>query len=215
MDSATLNGLIYQGRAIAAQQIGLPCQLFRPLVATSPFTNQITTLNALFNAADETYTKPSLYGKAVWFADVDGRLTQPGDYLVRLSDNSNWFIAAMQPLLPIVVISCNRIVNVLRPQQQSGVGAVGYGGDTVATETPLVTQFPASILQATKSDRNLVNLPGDVRNPAWAVLLPALPGSVDLRSEDIITDDLARRYVISGAELTDLGWRISAVQAET
>ena len=215
MDAARLDALIYKGRDKAAQHIGQPCQVFRPMATGSPFTNQIGMIDAAFNAADSAYSKPNLYGKAVWFADLDGRITQPGDYLARMTDNAFWFIAAQQSLLPIVAIACNRIISAFRPQQQTGVGAVGYGGDTVAQETALITGYPASILQATKSDRSLVNLPGDVRNPAWTLLLPSLPGDVTLRSEDVITDDQSRRYVISGAELTDLGWRISAVQAET
>jgi hypothetical protein len=36
-----------------------------------------------------------------------------------------------------------------------------------------------------------------------------------LRSSDIVTDDLARNYVISSAELTDLGWRCTIGQAQT
>lgn len=215
MDGPTLQARIYAGRGIAAAHIGLPCNQFRPLVATSPFTNQVGVISVALNSADQTYLKPNLYGKAIWYADMDGRLTQPGDYLVRQNDGSNWFVAAQQQLLPIVVINCNRVINVLRPQQQSGVGAQGYGGDTVASETPLITGYPASVFVGTKTDRSLVNLPGDVRNPSWAVLLPVLPGGIYLRNEDVITDDQSRRYVISSAELSDLGWRIMAVQAET
>jgi hypothetical protein len=66
-----------------------------------------------------------------------------------------------------------------------------------------------------KSDKGPVDLPGDVRNPSWLILLPPLPGNVYLRSADVITDEQSRRYVISSAELTDLGWRISAMQVLT
>lgn len=215
MDAARLNALIYKGRDKAAQRIGQTCQVFRPTATGSPFTNQVATIDAAFNAADQAYMKPNLYGKAVWFGDFDGRVTQVGDYLARSTDNTYWFIAAMQSLLPPVVVACNRIINVFRPQQQSGVGAVGYGGDTVAQETPLITGYPASVLVATKADRSMVNLPGDVRNPSWAILLPVLPQGSYLRNEDVVTDDQSRRYVISSAELTDLGWRINAYQAET
>jgi hypothetical protein len=214
MDAATLQAKIYAGRGKAARVLGLPCQVFRPAATANPFTNQVAGINVAFNAADAKYLKPNLYGKPVWFADMDGRVTQPGDYLVR-SDGSYWFVAAQQQLLPIVVVSCNRIVSVFRPQQQMGVGAQGYGGDTIALETPLITGFPASILIGSKVEKSLVNLPGDVRNPAWSILLPVLPSGVYIRNEDIITDDQSRRYVISSAELTDLGWRVNAPQAET
>lgn len=217
MDGATLQSKVYAGYAKAALRVGLSCSHYRPLSATSAAIavgNQIANLTASFNAEDMKYGRPNKYGKATWYCVADGTQLQRGDYLVQPS-GSTFFIAGMQPLLPILAVECNRVVNLVRPQQLTGVGAQGYGGDTVAGETPLATQFPASILQGTKGEKNLVNLPGDVRTPWWAVLLPILPGNVALRSDDIITDDLARRYVISSAELTDLGWRITATQAET
>ena len=218
MDGARLQERIYHGYGKAAQHIGLPCNHFRPTNALSPALSVGSLfqrrLEASFNAKDMAYGKANDYGKPVWYCVADGNRLNPGDYLQR-PDGQIFYIAAMQPLLPIIAIDCNRIVSVLRPTTQSGVGSGPYGGDTLATETPLVTGFPASVLVATKADRNIVNLPGDVRTPAWTVLLPALPGGVYLRGEDVITDDQDRRYVISSAELTELGWRIGAVQQET
>jgi len=78
----------------------------------------------------------------------------------------------------------------------------------------LMTAWPASVLQGAKGEKDGAVLPGDVRLPWWAILLPAFPG-VTLRSADIITDDIDRRFIISSAEKTDLGWRITAMQAET
>lgn len=215
MDGIALSALIYKGRGKAAAHIGLPCNIFRPLTATAPLTNLIATLPAAFNSGDTTYLRANEFNDPIWYADYDGTQTQPGDYLVRVMDGKIWFVSAQQQILPTMVVDCNRVVNVLRPQQQTGVGAQGYGGDTVGLETPLITGFPASILVGPKSDKSIVNLPGDVRNPSWAVLLPSLPGNIYLRNEDVITDDQSRRYVISSAELSDLGWRIMAVQAET
>jgi hypothetical protein len=48
----------------------------------------------------------------------------------------------------------------------------------------------------------------------WTVLLPSHPGVV-LRLADLMTDDLGRNSIVSGAELTDLGWRLSVKQAAT
>lgn len=217
MDAAKLQTKIYGGYAQAAKRLGLPCAHYRPMVATSAaiaMANYLATLPAAFNAEDMNFSKPNKYGKATWYCLADGALLSVGDYLVQ-PDGSAYFVAGLQLHLPIYVVGCNRIVNIARPQQLTGVGAVGYSGNTDADEVPLVTQYPASVLQGTKGDKSTVSLPGDVRVPWWAVLLPALPGSVVLRGGDIITDDLARRYTISSAELTDLGWRIVAMQAET
>jgi hypothetical protein len=70
------------------------------------------------------------------------------------------------------------------------------------------------VLQGTKGEKGGVALPGDVRDAWWAILLPFVPGVV-LRSGDLISDDLSRRYIISSAELTDLGWRITCQQGQT
>jgi hypothetical protein len=46
------------------------------------------------------------------------------------------------------------------------------------------------------------------------VLLPAQPDVV-LLVADLMTDDLGRNAVVSSAELTNLGWRLSVKQAAT
>ncbi|HEX8894464.1 MAG TPA: hypothetical protein VF783_14130 [Terriglobales bacterium] len=213
MDSATLQNRIWKGYGKAALRIGPAFNQFRPNSATNPFgSGPIATLNASFNAEDMTYGKPSKYGKPMWYCLVDGTQTQVGDYLS--NTDKTYYIAAMQQTLPILAVECNRTINVVQAAQQPTVGAVGYGGDTAAGEILLMKQWPASILQGTKGEKGDVNLPGDVRNPWWIVLLPAYPG-VTIRSAHIITDDLSRRYVISSAELTDLGWRCTAMQAQT
>jgi hypothetical protein len=50
--------------------------------------------------------------------------------------------------------------------------------------------------------------------PYWTILLPAF-GQVILRTGDFISDDIGRNAVVAAAELTDLGWRITAQQAVT
>jgi hypothetical protein len=117
--------------------------------------------------------------------------------------------------LPILVVECNRTVNITRPQVQTAYGAVSdYEGTTAANETPLMSGWPASVLQGTKGEKGGVALPGDVRDAWCAVLLPEAPGVI-LRAGDLIADELGRRYIVSSAELTDLGWRITAQQGQT
>ena len=213
MDSATLQQRLYKGYAKAAQYIGPSFQLFRPSSATNPFQyGPLGTLNASFNAMDMTYGKPNVYGKPLWYALVDGTQTLVGDYLTNA--DKTYFIAAMQQTLPILAVECNRTINVYRAGQQATVGALPYGGNTAVAETLLMQGWPASVLQGTKGENGGVGLPGDVRLPWWAILMPAFPG-VTLRAYDILTDELNNRYIISSAELTDLGWRFTALQAQT
>lgn len=213
MDGAKIQQKVYRGYAISATKIGTAFNQYRPVTPVDPFAaGPIATLLASFNAQDMKYSKPNPYAKPLWYALVDGTQTAVGDYLV--SNHQTFFIAAMQPLLPILAVECNRTINLLRPQQLTGTGTVGYGGDTVANETVLMTGWPASVLQGTKGEKGETDLPGDVRNPWWAVLLPYSAG-ITLRTGDVIADDLNRRYIISSAELTDLGWRLTSIQAQT
>lgn len=215
MDAATLQSKIYAGYAKAAAKIGYTTDVFRPVTAANPTAvgNKINSIPASFNPEDASYGKPNKYGHPTWFGLFDGRLTKVGDYLINPYDGT-FFVAAQQIQLPILLVQCNRTLNVIRPQQQAGVGALGYGGDTAANESTIMTAWPASVLQGPKGEKSEVGLPGDVKQPWWAILMPAWAG-VTIRGGDIITDDLQRRYVISSAELTDLGWRMTAMQAQT
>lgn len=215
MDAAKLQSRIYSGYAKAAQRIGYTTDLYRPGGANNPMAsvNKLRKFPASFNAEDMTYKKPNKYGHPTWYGLFDGSLTQVGDYLTNDNDGT-FFIAAQQTALPILLVQCNRIIDVLRPQIQTGVGALGYGGSTLATESPLMKQWPCSILQGTKGEKADSVLPGDTRSPWFSVLLPYVEG-VTVRSGDIIADDIGRRYIASSVELTDLGWRMTAQQAQT
>lgn len=209
MNGAILQDRIYAGYGKAAQRIGQDADLYRPqdpLDPMNPVIGPLATLPAAFNQ-DDKFSKPNSYGKAVWRGLFDGKQTQVGDYLVTTA--GTYFIASMQHLLPIQCVECNRTINVMRPTQPAGVGAVGYGGAVEEDETPLMQGWPASILQGTKGEKNPALLPGDERLPWWIILFPAWPG-VNICTSDVITDDLGRRYIVSSPELTDLGWRIVA-----
>ncbi|KUZ66879.1 hypothetical protein WI36_24245 [Burkholderia ubonensis] len=215
MDGATLQRKVYQGYSKAAIRVGLPFAQYRPTGPNNP--TQGTPLNASllasFNAEDMKYGRANKYGKPTWYCLADGTQMQPFDYLV--GADSTYFIVAMQPLLPILAVECNRTINITRPQQQTQFGQVSsYEGTTAANEVPLMHAWPASVLQGTKGEKGAVVLPGDVRDPWWAILVPSTP-SVMLRSGDLIADDIGRRYIISSAELTDLGWRLTAQQGQT
>jgi hypothetical protein len=213
MDAAKAQALVYKGYAQVAKRIGNAFTLYRPTsVNMSAATIVATNVLASLNAEDMTYARPNKYGKPTWFAVMDGRFTQVGDYLV--GETGTYFIAAQQPLLPILVVECNRTLSFARPQTQAQFGAVAnYEGNTPANETALASGWPASVLQGTKGEKNEVGLPGDVRNPWWAILLPAIPG-VTFQTGDLVSDDIGRRYVLSSVELTDLGYRCTAQQAQ-
>lgn len=213
MDGNTIQQRIYAGRGKAARRIGLPCRVLRPLIASAPLTNLISTLPAAFNATDSKYTRANLYGKPVWYVDIDGRYTAPGDYLVRISDGAIWFIAAQQQILPIVAVECNRRIKISRQASATTCGVGGYSGlqdptDYLGTADSL---WPASILIGGRA-LSAIGLPSDVKEAGWRILLPpSVP--VPIAAGDIIADDLERRFAVESAEQTDMGWRLTVNEA--
>lgn len=226
-----LNAKIYAGRAKVAARIGRRFNLFRPRYAVNPISLPLRAISVALNAADGKYQRPNLYGKPIWFADLDGRQTAVGDYLVALDDPTEiYFIAAMQPMLPIAVISCNRTVRItgtarlFNPATGATIGALGYSGTVeqagkvvdIAGVDPInngtFAGWPASIVFGGQSDRTVNPLPASNRKQVgWQILLPAtIPLTITANMR--ITDDLGMVYIVAGAELSDLGWRIQATE---
>jgi hypothetical protein len=204
--------LIYRKQAKGSAKAGLPYDVFRATGPMNPMAGPpIANLPALFGA-NPTFTKFNSYPSAIWYAYLDGTQTQPGDILV---GEQTFFIAAQQHITPIMAVEAPRVVDIHLPYQATGGGFVPvYGGNTLALETATMTAWPASILQGTKGENTGTGLPDDIRDPWWQILMPSWPG-VLLKSSHIIVDDLGRRFTVSSAELTDLGWRITAMLAQT
>lgn len=213
MDGARLHGLIYRGRGKAAQHIGLPCNIFRPQNATSPFTRQVGTIPVAFNSGDTKYARANEYNDPIWYADYDGTQTRPGDYLVRVSDGRAWFVAAQQQLLPIMATDCNANVMVRRQMPTAGFGAKPYSGiiDPSFVLGTLDSPWPASILLGGRA-LAAVGLPADVKESGWKILLPvSVP--ITIEAGDRLDDDIGRSFWVESAELTDLGWRLMTNEA--
>jgi len=214
MNGATINAKVWAGYAKAASIIGTEYQHFRPSSANWPLSgiNAMANMMVSLNADDPKFSRPEVYGKITWYAVADGSQLQVGDYLVGIE--GTLYVAALQQMLPIYVVDCNRTISVLRVTLAgASEGFIGQSGDTTSTEVALMTGWPASIRQGSKGEKNEVQLPTDVRTPWWQILLPSWTG-VTLRTSDIIIDDLGRKYLVSSAELTDMGWRITATQQQ-
>lgn len=109
-----------------------------------------------------------------------------------------------------------RRVRFTRPEAQTGIGAVGYGGQTEASEEPIECKIPASIQGRREGQNNPVGLPGDGKTPTWHVYIPkrALAlGTVNNR--DIMIDDLGNRYQVIQPYWDSLGYRITAITLDT
>ncbi len=215
MDQSRLQAKIYRGYQAAALRIGARCTLYRPSSTTNPIVsgNVVTTLMAAFDTNPAfTFKAPSLYAKPTWYGLFDATLALPGDYIVT-PDGDTYFIASLEKTHPPLCIACNGVGTFKRPDPHPP-GADYYGGDQRLQEDVLLSDWPISILQGTKAERGVTQLPGDVRWVWAAVLAPHLPG-VTLRDGDRLFDNLNRSFTLSSTELTNLGWRIAAAQAET
>jgi len=213
MDALKLQDTISRALGRAATVAGLWFDAYRPngvtdLLATR---NRFLRLNALLTPDTGDLRRPVGYAHPTWSGIFDTAYTQPGDYLVHPA--ATWFIAAQQPLLPVLAVKATRVVTFARPAAPQAAGLNTYGGLTTASAVPLTGPWPASVLAAGNGGQD-AGLPADAPPGSWTVLLPAIAGVV-LRNGDLFTDDLARAGVVSSAELTDLGWRLMVKQATT
>ena len=214
MRPTELQDRIYKGLNAAARAIGADTDAYRPSSAYQPLApaNRFLRLRAAFTARDGKFQHPNGYGDALWYGVFDAAYTRHGDYLVQ--DGTVWFVAAQQRLLPVLCVQTNRIVSFLRPAAPTNTGVNTYGGVTTDTNAPMLTDWPASVLGASGRGHPDADLPSDGSIPYWTVLLPDFP-KVILLPSDLMTDDLGRNAVVSAAELTELGWRITVKQATT
>jgi hypothetical protein len=214
MDAASLQDRTSRGLGTAARRIGAQTDAYRPRGTSDPLAraNRFLRLPAAFTGPDGKFAKPNGYGDALWFGVFDAAYTRPGDYLVQ--DGGTWFVAAQQPLLPVLCVRTNRTVSFMRPAAPDGVGVNTYGGIALSTATPLIGGWPASVLGASAGGRPSANLPSDSSAGTWTVLLPSVAGVVP-RPADLMIDDLDRTGIVASAEITDLGWRLIVKQAST
>jgi hypothetical protein len=205
---------MYFGLGLSARHVGQTADAFRPAGPFEPLSkqNRFLRLPAAFTPAKGGSAATNTYGDPLWHGIFDASYTQAGDYLVL--GKTTFFVASQEPLLPVLCVLANRTISVTRPTLQTATGTNPYGGFTTGSSLPLMSSWPASVLAEGRMTTGAANLPTDQATPSWNILLPA-PSGVLLGPGDMITDDIGRNAVISGAELSSLGWRIIAKMATT
>lgn len=217
MDAARLNDRVARSMGQAALRLGELYEAFRPRSGIAPLSpaNRLLCLNAAFHSEDKDWNRSARYDQPLWFAVYDTAYTRPGDYL--RGPGGTFFVAAQPPFLPTVCVLTNRVVSFTRADGARQPGSNGYGGVQQREETLLLENWPASVLMASAGGRSAGALPGEPGPASWTVRLPALlgPRAVELRQDDLMTDETGTKAVLSAVERTALGWRLTATQAIT
>jgi hypothetical protein len=214
MDGRKLRDRLYMGLGFTARHIGEFADAFHPTGPHDPLDarNRFLKLPATFVSAHGGANQPNFYGDALWHGIFDASYTRVGDYLV--TDFGTYFVASQDPLLPVLCVRTNRTISITQPDMQTRTASNAYGGYTSGNSITLMARWPASVLGEHRSSHSTTDLPADQGTPYWNVLIPSLAGVV-LSPGDILRDDLGRAGVITGSELTNLGWRIGAKMATT
>ena len=216
MHAAKLEDAIQRGLGMAARHTGGEYRLFRPTRphhALSP-ANQRLALRVTFSPLTGGFRMPVGFGHPGWSGLLDTAYTRPGDYLVAAEtpvgvQPAIWFIAAQQPLLPAFCLRVTREISITRPDGAQSIGISSYGGAARLQLLNVVTRWPASVLLSEGRGSTPAAIPGDITPGSWSVLFPTV-GDVQIKINDRITDDLGRAAIVAAAELTDLGWRLTA-----
>lgn len=212
MDQFGISQKVNRGYGIAARFLGVPFQQYRPLDPLAPLANPLGNLQADFDVAPGfTYAAPAKFANPIYYGLFDATGVIVADILI--GPTGTWFVAGMEPNKPVLCVRSNRVVDVRRPSDSIGDRKF-YGGDVRTEETDIAVGVPVSQLQGTKGERGSAGLPGDARVSWAALLMPLLPNFAP-QPFDRIYDDLGNAWTLSSIELTNLGWRMTTVLADT
>ncbi len=208
MELSHIEDRIAWGRNRAARRIGAPTDAFRPGSAYDPLapSNRYLRLHATFSPSPGNFEHAPGFGNAVYFGYFDSAYTKPGDYLVQ--DDRTFFVASQESLLPVLCVRTNRIISIHRPAGSTAAGG-GYGGMAPAATTPVLTNWPVSVLGVSTGGSSPAGLPSESAVPQWTILIPPVPFGRVLRS-DLVYDADGHQSVVVASEESHLGWRVVA-----
>lgn len=216
MSGAALQPLYDLGYSISASVLGTPYAQYRAAGPTNPTAaaNKIGTINAWLttDAKLQGLAQPQ-YGKPVWYGAIERVGVNIGDYLI--GQNGTFFVTSMSYPAAPSFSWCDRTVTITRPDQPVNIPGPSpvYSGDTSQTQSPVLSGWPCSQLQLSSGStgrKTGMHLPSDASLPLAAFLLPATAPLAQFN--DVITDDLNRRWYVQMVESSPLGFRLTAQQ---
>ncbi len=105
---------------------------------------------------------------------------------------------------------------ITRPNGETDVGAVRYGGVSPRKETLIASDISASIQMRSGGSRPSADLPADAaQRTFWKILIPleALAEGV-IKTRDICTDKRGQRYQVISPYWTALGYNLLVERLE-
>lgn len=115
-----------------------------------------------------------------------------------------------------------RTIYIQRPVEigPTAAGAVGYQGTTEAAETMIYQDVTASIIASGSGygySAPRGGLPGDSPPIHWDIMLPAWANATlpIIQEQDVIYDDIGRRFQVIGFQPTQLGAKMICVRLKT
>lgn len=103
-------------------------------------------------------------------------------------------------------------VSIYRPDPQKFVGPQGYGGQKRCKEELRFKDVPAGIQQKGATGAGVVRLPADSNKALWEILF-ILPKDA-VQNNDIIVDELGRRFQVDQAYWTPMNYQNRCTQLE-
>ena len=98
-----------------------------------------------------------------------------------------------------------RTISITRQAAPNAVGAVGYNGRAPVIMASIASGIPASIQLKSTGSKPGAGLPTDTaKRSYWRIYFAGALGLVTER--DIITDDLGKRYQVTAATWSPLGY---------
>ena len=205
MDGATLQQRIYAGYARDVAHTGRAYSHYRfdPDVPVSPLEagNLLGELYCRF-AAEKRFEIPHKYKDATRFLYADGREIEQHDLLV--GPFGTFYVADMQPLLPLQAIWCNEVVTIGHPVYVEGV----VEPDNFVISMPCFRQLKR--LEQRKPEYGS----GTAATPIgeWFLFIPVQASL--LEQGDIVVDQGGQRYTLDAIDNTEIGVVAAIRQSE-
>lgn len=199
MNGTQLQDRLYAGYGKTADKIGFPYSHYRSDTPFDPIFdgNLLDPINMALSTRTRPFEVPQQYKDAVFLMWADGRQLQQFDFLV--GSSGTYYIADMQPNLPIQAVRCNHTIKVERPGYTT-VGDIVQDVELIASNIPCFTQCKRIDI---KTPQFAANTAGQAITH-WDAFIP-LP-NFTLKQHDIVTDESGVQYELDSPDFTNMGY---------